>query len=178
MMKLLLVTMFSVISPFSVQPAATPAAHDMQWTVMEEQEPEMTLAMDRSETFEQFRTLNGVSLEDGKHELFAKLGQPDSIKEDPYMGCPEYHFRHVNVGICEDTDMIQFIRVDGSHNYLNLNGESVPMHKDAIHQILGEPYAVAEDGEVFLRGHYAIKVYMKSGSNQIDAVDFFDDTVS
>jgi len=68
--------------------------------------------------------------------------------------------------------------VDGSHNYLNLNGESVSMHKDAIHQILGEPYAVAEDGEVFLRGHYAIKVYMKSGSNQIDAVDFFDDTVS
>ncbi|MGF6357705.1 hypothetical protein ABIE27_005668 [Paenibacillus sp. 4624] len=176
-MKLLLVTMFSVISPFSVQPAATPAAHDMQWTVMEEQQPQMTLAADRSETFEQFRTLNGVSLEDGKHELFTELGQPVAIEEDPYMGCPEYHFRHVNVGICEDTDMIQFIHVDGSHDDLNLNGNSIPMQIDAIHQVLGEPYTVAEDGEVFLRGHYAIKVYMKPGSDQIEGVDFFDDTV-
>lgn len=178
MMKLLLVTMFSVISPFSVQPAATPAAHEMQWTVMEEQEPEVTLATDRSETFEQFRTLNGVSLEDGKHELFARLGQPVAIEEDPYMGCPEYHFRHVNVGICEDTGIIQFIHVDGSHDNLNLNGKSVPMQIDSIHQVLGEPYAIAEDGEVFLRGHYAIKVYMKPGSDQIEGVDFFDDTVS
>ncbi|MGO4531674.1 hypothetical protein AB4Z30_21545 [Paenibacillus sp. 2TAF8] len=178
MMKLLLVTMFSVISPFSVQPAATPAAHDLQWTVMEEQVPEMTVAVDRSETFEQFRTLNGISLEDTKHELFTKLGQPISIKEDPYLGCSEYHFRDVNVGVCEDTGVIQYVHVDGSHDDLKLNGKSIPMDIDAIHQALGKPYHVAEDGEVYLRGHYAIKVYMKLGSGEIEGVDFFDDTVT
>ncbi|MBR2563386.1 MAG: hypothetical protein IKE29_02025 [Paenibacillus sp.] len=178
MMKLLLVTMFSVISPFSVQPAATPAAHDMQWTVMEEQMPVMKLATDHPETFEQFRTLNGVSLESGKHELFNKMGEPLDIKEDPYLGCPEYQFQNVHVGVCEDTDIIQYVHVDGSHDYLNLNGESIPMHIEPIHQALGEPYYVAEDGEVYIRGSYAIKVYMRPGSSEIEGVDLFDATVT
>lgn len=178
MMKLLLVTMFSVISPFSVQPAATPAAHDLQWTVTEEQVPEMTLAIDRSGTFEQFRTLNGISLEDGKRELLIKLGQPVNIKEDPYLGCPEYHFRNVKVGICEDTGIVQYVHVDGSRGHLNLNGQSIPMNRAAIHQALGKPYDVAEDGEVYVRDHYAIKVYIKPGSAKIEGVDLFDDRVS
>ncbi|MGQ8875046.1 hypothetical protein [Paenibacillus sp. TSA_86.1] len=178
MMKLLLVTMLGVISPFSVQPAATPAAHDLQWTVMEEQTPEVSLAADQSETFEQFRTLNGISLEDSKQELFSKMGQPFKIKEDPYLGCPEYHFRDMHVGICEDTGIIQYVHVDGSHDDLKLNGKSIPMQIEAIHQALGKPYYVAEDGEVYLRGSYAIKVYMKPGSGEIEGVDFFDDTVT
>lgn len=178
MMKLLLVTMFSVISPFSVQPAATPAAHDLQWTVMEEQVPEMTLAPGRSETFEQFRTLNGVSLEDEKHEVLVKSGEPIDIKKDPYLGCPEYHFRDVHVGICKDTGIIQYVHVDGSREDLKVNGKSIPMHIDAIHQALGKPYYTAEDGEVYVRGQYAIKVYMQPGSSEIEGVDFFDDTVS
>jgi hypothetical protein len=177
MMKLLLVTMFSVISPFSVQPAA-PVAHDMQWTVMEEQKPEITLAADHSETFGQFRTLNGVSLEDGKQKVLGKLGQPVDIKKDPYLGCPEYHFRDVHVGICEDTGIIQYVHVDGSREDLKVNGKSIPMHIDAIHQALGKPYYTAEDGEVYVRGQYAIKVYLKPGSSEIEGVDFFDDAVS
>nr|WP_145406032.1 hypothetical protein [Paenibacillus xylanexedens] len=178
MMELLLVTVFSIISPFSVQPAAPPAAHDLQWTVMEEQMPEITPANDRSETYEQFRTLNGVSLEERKNELLARMGQPSAIKEDRYLGCDEYHFDDVNVGICEDTGMIQYVHVEGFQEHWSLNGTVLPMQIDAIHQALGEPHYVAEDGEVYLRGHYAIKVYMKPGSSEIRGIDLFDDTVS
>ncbi|NMI05932.1 hypothetical protein HF638_18295 [Paenibacillus sp. SZ31] len=177
MMKLLLV-MFSVISPFSVQPVAVPAAHDMQWTAMEEKASEVTLAVDRSETFQHFRTLNGVSLDDSMNELLAKKGQPVHKKEDPYLGCPEYHFQDVKIGLCEDTDVIHYVHIDASEDHIKLNGKRIEMNIEAIHQALGKPYYVAEDGEVFLRGDQALKVYMKSGSSQIDGIDLFDDTVS
>ena len=75
MMKLLLV-MFSVISPFSVQPAAVPAAQDMQWTVVEEEVPEITLAADRSGPVRHFQTLNGISLDDSKGHIISEKGQP------------------------------------------------------------------------------------------------------
>ena len=71
MMKLLIV-MFSVISPFSVQPAAIPVAHDMQWTVIEEEKPEIVLAVDRSEPVQHFRTLNGISLDDSVDDILAR----------------------------------------------------------------------------------------------------------
>lgn len=177
MMKLLLV-MFSVISPFSVQPAAVPAAHDMQWTAMEEKVSEVTLAVDRSETFQHFRTLNGISLDDTMDDLLAKKGQPGHKQEDPYLGCPEYHFHDVKVGLCEDTDVIQYVHIDASENHIMLNGKRIEMNIEAIHHALGKPYYVAEDGEVFLRGDQALKVYMKSGSQQIEGIDLFDDTVS
>ncbi|WFR64603.1 hypothetical protein P9222_11050 [Paenibacillus amylolyticus] len=177
MMKLLLV-MFSVISPFSVQPAAVPAAHDMQWTAMEEKAPEVTLAVDRSETFQHFRTLNGISLDDTMEDLLAKKGQPLHKQEDPYLGCPEYHFHDVTVGLCEDTDVIQYVHIDASENHIMLNGKRIELNREAIHHALGKPYYVAEDGEVFLRGDHALKVYMKSGSQQIEGIDLFDDTVS
>ncbi|WP_145325807.1 hypothetical protein [Paenibacillus xylanexedens] len=177
MMKLLLV-MFSVISPFSVQPAAVPAAHEMQWTAMEEKASEVTLAVDRSETFQHFRTLNGISLNDTMNDLLAKKGQPGHKQEDPYLGCPEYHFHDVKVGLCEDTDIIQYVHIDASENHFMLNGEKIELNIEAIHQALGKPYYVAEDGEVFLRGDQALKVYMKSGSSQINGIDLFGDTVS
>ncbi|PQP84858.1 hypothetical protein C0Q44_10135 [Paenibacillus sp. PCH8] len=178
MMKLLLVTMFSVISPFSVQPAAVPAAHDMQWTAMEEKASEVTLAVDHSETFQHFRTLNGISLDDTMSELSTKKGQPVHKQEDPYLGCPEFHFRDVKVGVCVDTGAIHYVHIDASENDLILNGERIEMDIESIHQALGEPYYVAEDGEVFLRGDHALKVYMKSGSRQIEGIDLFDETVS
>ncbi len=177
MMKLLLV-MFSVISPFSVQPAAVPAAHDMQWTAMEKKASEVTLAVDRSETFQHFRTLNGISLDDTMNDLLAKKGQPVYKQEDPYLGCPEYQFHDVKVGLCEDTDVIQYVHIDPSENHIMLNGKKIDLNMEAIHHALGKPYYVAEDGEVFLRGDQAIKVYMKSGSQQIEGIDLFDDTVS
>lgn len=176
-MKLLLV-MFSVISPFSVQPAAVPAAHDMQWTAMEEKASEVTLAVDRSETFQHFRTLNGISLDDTMNDMLDKKGQPAHKQEDPYLGCPEYHFRDVKVGLCEDTGVINYVHIDASESHIRLNGESIKLDIESIHLALGEPYYVAEDGEVFLRGDQALKVYMKSGSRQIEGIDLFDATVS
>ncbi|MGN7309019.1 hypothetical protein ACTHQ2_24050, partial [Bacillus subtilis] len=74
-MKLLLV-MFSVISPFSVQPAAVPAAHYKQWTVAKEETPEIVLAADRSGTVQHFRTLNDISLDDSIDDILANKGQP------------------------------------------------------------------------------------------------------
>ncbi|WP_208643808.1 hypothetical protein [Paenibacillus barcinonensis] len=177
-MKLLLVTVFSVISPFSVQSAAPPAAHELPWTVMEGQMPEIISANDRSETYGQFETLNGVSLEDQKAELLARMGEPSAIQEDPYLGCDEFNFDDVQVGICEDTGTIQYVHVKGSHDHWSLNGTVIPMQMDAIHQALGQPHYIAEDGEVYLRGQYAIKVYMKPGSGEVEGIDLFDDTAS
>ena len=177
MMKLLLV-MFSVISPFSVQPAAVPAAHDMQWTVVEEETPEIILAADRSGPVQQFRTLNDISLDDSMNDILANKGQPIHKELDPYLGCPEYRFNDVTVGFCEDTGVVNYVHIDASEKRLKLNQEWIDMNIEAIREVLGKPYYVAEDGEVFLRGSQALKVYMKPGSNHIEGIDLFDESAS
>lgn len=176
-MKLLLV-MLSVISPFSVQPAAVPAAHDMQWTVIEEEKPEIVLAVDRSEPVQHFRTLNGISLDDSVRDVLAKKGQPIHKEQDPYLGCPQYEFNDVKVGLCEDTGIINYVHIDGTEDHIKLNGEIIDMDIESIRSTLGKPYFVAEDGEVYLRGTQALKVYMKQGSRHIEGIDLFDETVS
>ncbi|WP_440112679.1 hypothetical protein [Paenibacillus sp. QZ-Y1] len=176
MMKLLLV-MFSVISPFSVQPAAIPAAHDMQWTVIEEEKP-VILAVDRSEPVQHFRTLNGISLDDSVDDILAKKGQPIHKEEDPYLGCPEYEFNDVKVGLCEDTGVINYVHIDATQDHVQINGERMDMDIESIRDALGKPYFVAEDGEVYLRGTQALKVYMKQGSRHIEGIDLFDESVS
>ncbi|WP_064640590.1 hypothetical protein [Paenibacillus sp. AD87] len=177
MMKLLLV-MFSVISPFSVQPAAAPAAHDMQWTVVEEETPEIILAADRSGPVQHFRTLNDISLDDSMNDILANKGKPVRKELDPYLGCPEYQFKDVTVGLCEDTGVVNYVHIDASEKRLKLNQEWIDMNIEAIRDVLGKPYYVAEDGEVFLRGSQALKVYMKPGSNHIEGIDLFDESVS
>jgi len=177
MMKLLLV-MFSVISPFSVQPAAVPAAHDMHWTVVEEETPEIILAADRSRPVQHFRTLNDISLDDSMNDILAKKGQPVHKEHDPYLGCPEYQFKDVTVGLCEDTEVVNYVHIDASEKRLKLNQEWIEMNIEAIRDVLGKPYYVAEDGEVFLRGSQALKVYMKPGSNHIEGIDLFDESAS
>lgn len=177
MMKLLLV-MFSVISPFSVQPAATTAAHDLPWTVLEEKTPEVSLAVDRSEPVEAFRSLNDISLDDGMHQMLYQKGQPIDIKEDPYLGCPEFNFQDVKVGFCENTGEIQYIHIDASQERFKLNQEWIEMDLSSIQKELGEPYVIAEDGEVYLRGDEALKVYLKPGTDQIEGIDLFDANLS
>lgn len=177
MMKLLLV-MFSVISPFSVQPAAVPAAHDMQWTVVEEETPEIILAADRSGPVQHFRTLNDISLDDSIDDILANKGKPVHKELDPYLGCPEYQFKDVTVGLCEDTGVVNYVHIDASEKRMKLNQEWIQMNIEAIRDVLGKPYYVAEDGEVFLRGSRALKVYMKPGSNHIEGIDLFDESVS
>ncbi|WKL03802.1 hypothetical protein Q0F98_10655 [Paenibacillus amylolyticus] len=100
----------------------------MQWTAMEEKASEVTLAVDRSETFQHFRTLNGISLDDTMDNMLAKKGQPGHKQEDPYLGCPEYHFHDVKVGLCEDTDVIQYVHIDASENHIMLNGKRIEMN--------------------------------------------------
>ena len=100
---------------------------------MEEKASEVTLAVDRSETFQHFRTLNGISLDDTMDDLLAKKGQPGYKQEDPYLGCPEYHFHDVKVGLCEDTDVIQYVHIDASENHIMLNGKRIEMNIEAIH---------------------------------------------
>ncbi|MNC53761.1 hypothetical protein D3C75_1032000 [compost metagenome] len=48
----------------------------------------------------------------------------------------------------------------------------------SIQEELGDPYVIAEDGEVYLRGDQALKVYLKSGTDQIEGIDLFDATLS
>ncbi|WP_426253617.1 hypothetical protein [Paenibacillus pabuli] len=177
MMKLLLV-MFSVISPFSVQPAAVPAAHDMQWTVVEEETPEVILAADRFGPVQHFRTLNDISLDDSIDEIVATKGQPLHKEHDPYLGCPEYQFKGVKVGFCEDSGVVNYVHIDASEERLKLNQKWIDMNIESIRDALGKPYYVAEDGEVFLRGSQALKVYMKPGTNYIEGIDLFDESVS
>ncbi|MMZ71226.1 hypothetical protein D1872_345140 [compost metagenome] len=52
------------------------------------------------------------------------------------------------------------------------------MDIDSIRNALGQPYSKAQDGEVFVRGDRALKVYMAPGTERILGIDLFDESVT
>ena len=178
MMKLMLL-MFGVISPFSVQVAALPVAPETSWTAVEPQVTEVvTVADERSGQFESFRTLNGISLDHGLVDVMARKGQPLKRLDDPYLGCPEFDFEDARIGVCQDEDVIQYIHVEGRMKRFMLNQQLIDMDIDSIRNALGQPYSTAQDGEVFVRGERALKVYMAPGTERILGIDLFDESVT
>ena len=84
----------------------------------------------------------------------------------------------MKVGLCEDTGIINYVHIDATQDHIQINGERMDMDIESIRDTLGKPYFVAEDGEVYLRGTQALKVYMKQGSRHIEGIDLFDESVS
>jgi hypothetical protein len=111
-------------------------------------------------------------------DIITNKGQPVHKEHDPYLGCPEYEFKDVTVGLCEDTGVVNYVHINSSEKRLKLNQEWIDMDIEDIRDVLGKPFYVAEDGEVFVRGNQALKVYMKPGSNHIEGIDLFDESVS
>ncbi|MNJ02364.1 hypothetical protein D3C73_1623040 [compost metagenome] len=57
-----------------------------------------------------------------------------------------------------------------------MNDKWLPLQRKTLDQALGGSQFTAEDGEVYVRGQRAIKVFMDETSDKPKYVEFFDET--
>jgi len=127
----------------------------------------------RSESFE---TVNDISLWDRKEDLINKKGESLQVNEIPILGCTEYVYDEMTVGICDD--LVSYVHVDAIVGTFRVNRIDISISEKGIVDTLGVPQFYAEDGEVYIRGEQAIKVYKDSLTGTIQGVDFFDESSS
>ncbi|MWV47325.1 hypothetical protein GRF59_27395 [Paenibacillus sp. HJL G12] len=121
-----------------------------------------------------FDTMNGISLNDTKKDVLAKKGKPLQVTQDRLTGCHEYHYKDAVIGVCED--VVDYVHIAADSGKMQVNGAWVPLKKADLERTFGKPQFVAEDGNVFIRGYHAIKVYTNSDTGALEGVDFFDST--
>lgn len=123
-----------------------------------------------------FETVNDISLLDHKEDIIHKKGEPLHVNEISFTGCTDYEYDDMTIGICED--WVNYVHVDAIVGTFKVNGQDIRITEKQISDVLGTPQFHAEDGEVYIRGDQAIKVYNDPLTGTIQGIDFFDETSS
>ncbi|MNI51726.1 hypothetical protein D3C73_1064660 [compost metagenome] len=146
-------------------------------------QPQAVLAFEHSlmesRYLSSFDSLAGASLYMSKEELLLAKGMPLSIVPDPWQECLEYQFSDMSAGICEG--VVTYIHVTPAQATmygLKLNDVVLDPVKMSVRELLGSPDFVAEDGDVYIRGNAALKIYRSADSGEWDGIDLFDANAS
>ncbi|WP_151737415.1 hypothetical protein [Paenibacillus tengchongensis] len=161
---------------------STPSASQQEvHTALLPLQPGAVLAFEQSPAQEQkvymsrFDSLAGVPLYTTEDELLQRKGLPLQIAPDPWQECLEYQYADMSAGICGGT--VLYVHVDpaqaGQYG-LTLNGVRLDPVQNNIHDLLGSPDFVAEDGDVYLRGNAALKIYRNPATGTWEGIDLFD----
>ncbi|WP_211749970.1 hypothetical protein [Paenibacillus sp. Marseille-Q4541] len=169
----MMLLMLALTSPFSVQPMAEPAAlwqgnQSVELAVKKSEPAQIPSASQQDE----FTTVNDISLQDTKSDLLNKKGVPQQTREDWLLGSKEYVYDDVVVGITDG--LVSYIQVKKDAPYLKVNDVYMELTPSSIKQTLGKPDYVAEDGDVYKKGHQAVKVYLNEDQS-LKQVEFFDE---
>lgn len=146
-------------------------------------QPQVVLAFEHSAVLSpyinKFDSLAGASLYMSKEELLQSKGIPLSIVPDPWQECLEYQYADMSAGICEGA--VSYIHVtpaQATQFGLKLNDEALNPADNNVRELLGTPDFAAEDGDVYIRGSAALKIYRNSQSGEWDGIDLFDANAS
>ncbi|GIP45214.1 hypothetical protein J45TS6_36730 [Paenibacillus sp. J45TS6] len=173
MMLQTMLIMLALTSPFSVQPTAEPAAmwqgNQSVELAVKKSAPTQILPIEQQN---EFKTVNDISLQDTKSEVLSKKGYPEQTKEDLILGSREYIYDDVTIGIIDGT--VSYIQVKKDATYLKVNDVYMELTPRSIKHTLGEPDFIAEDGDVYIKGHQAVKVYLDENQH-LKQVEFFDE---
>lgn len=126
-----------------------------------------------------FRSLAGVPLYATESELLKLKGNPLHIIPDPWQDCLEYQYPELSAGVCGSS--VQYVHVtplQAKMYGLVLNGFRIDPAVHHIRDLLGSANVYAEDGDVYLRGDIALKIYRKPGTGAWDGIDLFDGSLS
>lgn len=122
-----------------------------------------------------FDSLSGIRLYMTKEELVQAKGAPLQTADDPMAGCLEYQYADVSAGVC--ADMVLYVHASPSQAAaygLMLNGQPLNPRTMNVQAVLGTPDFESEDGEVYLRGSAALKIYRNLDTGAWDGLDLFD----
>ncbi|MBP2114331.1 hypothetical protein [Paenibacillus silagei] len=122
-----------------------------------------------------FDSLSGISLYMTEEELLQIKGTPQQIVEDPWAGCLEYQYADSSAGVCGGVVLYVHASPSQAGQYgLSLNGRMLNPQAMNVQDMLGAPDFEAEDGDVYIRGEAALKIYRNTESGEWAGLDLFD----
>ncbi|OME89397.1 MULTISPECIES: hypothetical protein [Paenibacillus] len=122
---------------------------------------------------ESYRTLNGISLTDNKRDVIRKLGAPARIEHEELTGMTKLDYKDLEVGV--RNGYTEYVHVKPSAASFQVEDQRIGMTTNQIRASLGKPYFKAEDGDVYLEDHHALKVFIDRNSGEITGIDLFFD---
>ncbi|MFD1775224.1 hypothetical protein [Paenibacillus rhizophilus] len=123
-----------------------------------------------------FESLAGVSLYSSEEELAELKGEPLEVVPDPWQNSLEYRYADMSAGISDGVVVYVHVSPQQARNYgLRLNAVKIDPVHDTLQETLGSPDFVAEDGDVYMRGSTALKIYRSEETGEWDGIDLFDD---
>ncbi|WP_410512366.1 hypothetical protein PaeBR_20525 [Paenibacillus sp. BR2-3] len=126
-----------------------------------------------------FDSLAGVRLFATEDELLQKKGTPLQIVEDPWQGCLEYQYENMSAGVLGSEVLYVHVSPSQAQRYgLFLNEVELDPAKNNLQELLGAPDFKAEDGDVYMRGNTALKIYRDTDTGKWLGIDLFDENSS
>lgn len=168
MMMIQLMMIAALLSPFSGADAVSTAASP---PTAEKAVQAVASFPEQPSPMSQFKALNGISLDDREQDVLRKKGKPLRVTEDWLLRSTEYHYADSVVGIRDG--YVDYVHVDPEAKQVKINDRWLPLNRDALARELGGVQFAAEDGDVYIRGHKAIKVYTDPATGGLRAVEFF-----
>lgn len=122
-----------------------------------------------------FDSLSGIRLYMTEEELVQAKGDPLQTADDPMAGCLEYQYADVSAGVCGGVVLYVHASPSQAAQYgLRLSGQPLNPLTMNVQEVLGSPDFQAEDGDVYLRGNAALKIYRNMDTGAWDGLDLFD----
>ncbi|MNO41102.1 hypothetical protein D3C76_312660 [compost metagenome] len=166
------ILLFSLLSPYF---DASPQLASVSTFI---EQPKSVLAFEyvseTSPSIDRFDSLQGVTLYATKEELLLTKGNPLTVTNDPLQGTEEYQYVDVTVGVGEGFVLYVHVSPTQAQQFgLQVNGVGIDPVKDNVQSTLGKPYFIAEDGDVYMRGNNALKIY-RNLAGEFEGIDLFD----
>ncbi|KAA9002103.1 hypothetical protein F4V43_13670 [Paenibacillus spiritus] len=123
-----------------------------------------------------FDSLAGAALFSSREELLQAKGDPVSITPDPIAGGEAYRYADATVGV--EGGLVVYVHVEPqqAREYgLVINGRTIDPLASDLRSILGRVDYAAEDGDVYMRGTAALKIYRNPSSGAWEGIDLFDE---
>ncbi|WP_052770495.1 hypothetical protein [Paenibacillus sp. IHB B 3415] len=172
----IVILLLSLLSPFiTIPPQAETVPAASSATV----QPPVMLAFEHSVNtvpyISSFESLAGVTLYMPEEALLQTKGIPPEITPDPWGDCLEYQYADVSAGVCGGIVLYVHASPSQAEQFgLNLNGQELNPVTASLQETLGAPDFEAEDGDVYIRGSAALKVYRNMNTGEWEGIDLFD----
>jgi hypothetical protein len=122
-----------------------------------------------------FDSLAGVALYATKEELIQAKGVPLNIVNELWQDCLEYQYADMSAGVSDGVVLyIHVTPMQAQQHGLQLSGVEIDPGKSKLKELLGTPDFIAEDGDVYMRGSTALKIYRNLVTGEWDGIDLFD----
>ncbi len=116
--------------------------------------------------------VNKVNLQDDEAIVVRKLGKPQAITIDPDISVMKtYEYKDMNIGFVNG--IVDYVQVFATAGTIQIDNEVLPITIEDVTNALGGPDFEAEDGLVFQRNEYLIKIFTDETTGNVVSVDYY-----